>query len=200
MSVCLRLDNSTAVAYINKGGGTRSLSMTRISHLITDWCEAHHIAIQAVYLPGALNIVADMESRVLPDSSDWKLHPSIFAGIVSQWPSNVDLFASSWNRQLSRFYAWRPQPEAIGTDAFSVSWTALEGYLFPPFGLIARCLSKIVRDQATVTMVTPFWSSSPWFPLLLRLASDVALILPLRHDLLYSPQWESFTLCTTHLL
>jgi len=186
VSVCLRLDNSTAVAYINKGGGTRSLSMTRISRLISNWCEERKLIVEAVYLPGVLNVIADAESRALPDSSDWALHPSTFKRLAALWCIDVDLFAAVWNRRLEKFYSWRPQPEAVGTDAFSVSWKDMHGYVFPPFGLIGRCISKVLRDQATVTMICPYWPSSPWFPLLLQLTTEPARILPRCPDLLTS--------------
>jgi len=200
ISVCLRLDNKTAVSYINRGGGTRSFSMTQISREIVDWCEGRSISVQAVYLPGYLNDIADRESRTLPDSSDWMLHSSSFSFVCSQWKCSVDLFASAWNHQLPVFYAWNPQPGAAGTDAFSVNWMGLDAYLFPPFGLIPRCLSKVRREGATVTLLSPYWPSSPWFPLLLKLASDIAIILPPRHDQLISARGEPHPMCDSIIL
>jgi hypothetical protein len=44
----------------------------------------------------------------------------------------VDLFASAWNRQLDFFVSWKPQPEAMAVDAFSINWIILKGYAFPP--------------------------------------------------------------------
>ena len=49
--VSLQMDNSTAVCYVNKGGGSRSFSLSRVAGEISAWCENRRISIQAVYLP-----------------------------------------------------------------------------------------------------------------------------------------------------
>ena len=45
---------------------------------------------------------------------------------------NIDLFASRINIQLPRFAAYRPDPEAETINAFSIQWTNLKFYAFPP--------------------------------------------------------------------
>jgi hypothetical protein len=188
ISVRLFLDNSTAVHYINKSGGTRSRSLTAVAAQLVSWCEERSITVQAIHLPGALNVIADRQSRVLQDSSDWMLHPEIFHQLLCLWEMEVDLFASSWNRQLKRFISWQPQPDALSVNAFTMNWRPLRGYAFPPFGLIPKCLSKLRTDRAEVTLVAPVWPSQPWFPVLLELAVQPPLILPNRRDLLQGPQ------------
>ncbi len=188
--ICIRifLDNNTAVCYINKHGGTRSESLTVLAKAISDWCEARNNSLEAVYLPGKDNTVADRESRSESDSSDWKLSPNIFAKILACWPMDIDLFASAWNTQLPVFATWKPQPGCYALDAFSLYWGDRAGYLFPPFSLIAaRCLAKIRREKALVVLVCPIWPSQPWFPLLLELACDMPRILPPSPRLLTSP-------------
>lgn len=64
-----------------------------------------------------------------------------------------DLFSAAWNAQLDSFISWRPQPGAMAVNGFSVRWKDLQGYLFPPFSFILRCLSKIRQEQANVVMV-----------------------------------------------
>jgi hypothetical protein len=59
IAVRIYLDNITAVAYINHGGGTRSAELTRISAALTEWCEGWNIGIEAVYLQCRLNKVED---------------------------------------------------------------------------------------------------------------------------------------------
>ena len=94
ISVRLMLDNSTAVHYVNKSGGSRSEGLCRISTDIVAWCEARSIVIKAVYLPGTQNVVADRLSRAPPDSSDWMLNPAVFDRLRARWSLEVDLFAS----------------------------------------------------------------------------------------------------------
>ena len=57
------LDNRTAVAYISKQGGTLSTSMTQTTSDIYSLCDSYESSISAKYIPGSLNVVADMASR-----------------------------------------------------------------------------------------------------------------------------------------
>jgi hypothetical protein len=108
LSVRLMLDNFTAVHYINKSGGTRSPALSAISADIVDWCEKRQLSIEAIHLPGVLNVLADQQSRMRNESSDWKLQESTFQRIRALWEPEIDLFASTWNRQLDRFVSWKP--------------------------------------------------------------------------------------------
>lgn len=131
ISVRIYLDNITAVAYFNHGGGTRSAELTGISAVLTEWCESRAIDIEAVYLQGRLNIVADEESLAGPDAGDWRLSPAVFETIPEIWQTEVDIFAWRWNAQLRKFISWRPQPQAMMVNAFTINCKDLAGYVFP---------------------------------------------------------------------
>ncbi len=103
IAIRIFLDNATAVCYVNKGGGTRSRSLTILAQQIIGWCEARSTAIKALHVPGLLNSIADEESRARPDASDWKLDESSFSALSRLWTVNIDLFAAKWNAQLPRF-------------------------------------------------------------------------------------------------
>ncbi|KZS06357.1 Uncharacterized protein APZ42_030220 [Daphnia magna] len=190
LSVKMYLDNSTAVCYINKGGGTRSAELTSIAKLITDFCEQRQLSIEAVHLAGALNIEADAESRSGPDASDWVLNRDVFRNLREIWPMDVDLFGSFWNAQLPRYVSWRPQPEAMAVNAFSVNWGDFVGYVFPPFSMIPKCLEKIRREKANVIMICPVWPAQPWYPVMLEMVCETPRLLHPSIDLLMSPQGE----------
>ena len=66
--VRLQIDNTTAVAYLNHMGGTRSVSCDKLANTIWCWCIDRDIWISATYLPGRLNTVADTRSRKFNDS------------------------------------------------------------------------------------------------------------------------------------
>ena len=178
------LDNVTAVNYVNKAGGTKSASLNDISQQIISWCEYRSVSLHAVYLPGELNREADLQSRARFDVSDWMLNPSVFSRISCHWIHSIDLFASAWNRQLETFVSWQPQPSALTIDAFSLDWHRLQAYAFPPFALIQRCLGKIRKDQAELTLVAPYWPTQPWFPSLLELACEIPLVIRHQENLL----------------
>ena len=68
-------------------------------------------------------MLADKESRGKHSDIEWKLNPELFDCIVTLWGTvSVDLFASRLNYQLKPFMSWRPDPEAMAIDAFSLDW------------------------------------------------------------------------------
>lgn len=136
LEINLILDNSTAVSYMNKRGGTRSRALCDISSSIVSWCESHNLSLTATHLPGILNSVADEQSRTSLDASDWMLCRSTFRKLSAVWKTEVDSFANKWNAQLPTFVLWMVQPDAFALNAFSLNWSRFKGYAFPPFALI----------------------------------------------------------------
>ena len=103
MSVLLRLDNTTAVAYINNLGGTVSKELVDLAKSLWMWCLERNIHIIAQHLPGVPNVIADAESRTIIDRSDWQLNPVIFSTIAHiVGPIEVDMFASRLTAQQGR--------------------------------------------------------------------------------------------------
>lgn len=197
-SVELKVDNTSAVSYINKLGGSRSSSLCDMALRIADWCELRNIEIHAVFLPGIANFLADAESRKPLASGDWMLSKTEFEKIRATWPMEVDLFASAWNAQISKFVSWFPQPGAWKTDAFSIDWKELKGYAFPPFNLIPLCLDKVIKEKATLVMIAPYWPSQAWFPTILELVSAIPRLLTPSQDLLTLPLGAYHDLTANH--
>ena len=168
LSVLLRLDNTSAVAYINNLGGTVSPELVDLAKTLWMWCLERNIHITAQHLPGAQNHIADAESRTMVDRSDWKLNPILFKRIVNLFgPIEVDLFASRLTAQCPVYFSWRPDPYAAATDAFLQDWSQIRGYANPPWSLIGRVLSQVQVQQAYIILVAPVWKTQPWYPLLL---------------------------------
>jgi len=114
-------DNTTAVTYSNKKGGTKSPQCNDITKDIWQWCIAHNLPISAAHIPGKQNIEANLHSRKFSDSTEWMLNPSPFSKISENLGmAQVDLFASRINRQISQYVSWKPEPEALAVDAFSI--------------------------------------------------------------------------------
>ncbi|XP_022784519.1 uncharacterized protein LOC111325067 [Stylophora pistillata] len=94
----------TAISYIKKMGGSTPLILSSLALDLRQWCLNRTITVEAHHLPGRLNFVTDFESRAHPDSSDWKLEPSIFQGINNKWgPFTMGIFASRLTTLLPRF-------------------------------------------------------------------------------------------------
>ena len=122
-TVSLNMDNSTAVAYINHKGGTHSMELTQLTLALCDWCIHRNIYLIAHYVPGKTNVLADMESRVFLDQTDWKLDHQVIQPFLSQY--RTDLFATRLTRQLKQYISWRPDPEACNTDALTEFYHSL---------------------------------------------------------------------------
>ena len=87
------------------------------------------------------------------------------------------------------YVSWKPDPGAKAVDAFSLHWKDTNPYMFPPFSLIGRVLTKLTRDAvATALIITPWWPTAHWYPVLLHLACSCPLLLPQWNKLLSHPQ------------
>ena len=188
-SVLVRSDNQTVVAYINHQGGTHSLSLCRLALMLWEWCIRRRVHLSATHIPGEENLLADFLSRGKFLPSEWKLETSVFRRIcqVLPYPPEIDLFASLLNFQLPKYCARNRDPQAWKIDAFSIQWSGLCLYAFPPFSLLPKVLEKVAQEEAEVAMIAPFWPQRPWFPRLLSLLADLPRALPRRKDLLGQP-------------
>ena len=50
--ICLKLDNTTAVSYLNNLGGTHCPQLLHLAIAIWDWCEKRHLFLLAQHIPG----------------------------------------------------------------------------------------------------------------------------------------------------
>lgn len=196
--ILLKMDNRTAIFYVNRMGGTHSPALSDLAIQLWQWCLERKLVLSAEHLPGIDNHVADEESRTIRSVAEWRLHQGTFRQITQTLGKcEVDLFATRLNTQLERFVSWRPDPEAIGSDALQLNWTDLMGYAFPPFCLISRCLRKVREEKASLLLIAPVWRSQPWYPALLELLIDFPLVLPASPTLLTDPFRDPHPLMVT---
>ena len=200
-AVHLKVDNTTALSYLSKMGGTGNELMIDITKRIWSFLLEKNMSLTVEYVPSKLNVVADWESRNWRDSSEWLLKHSVFKTITNLWgyPS-VDLFASRLSHQLPGYMSWKPDPESLATDALAQDWSELFPYAFPPFCLIGKTLQKIRKDKVNLILITPVWVMQPWYPLLLEMSIRNPLLLPNLQDLLQNPRREYHPLITNSSL
>lgn len=121
--------NATAMYYINKQGAAHSLHPTPHVRRQSIWkfCISHSVSLEASYLPGAQNQLADCLSRSFSSHREWSLHPDIARDIFQKWGTpHVDLFATHYNRKCQQFCS-------LGVTAPGLLWTPFLFYAFPPF-------------------------------------------------------------------
>jgi hypothetical protein len=186
--VQMKLDNTTAVAYIAHMGGTKSENCNTLAKEFWSWCQARQIWISVAHLPGVQNVIADKKSRVFADQTEWMLDRGVFKNLCEIFGNpEVDMFASRLNAQLDRYVSWKPDPEAESVDAFTVNWGRTCFYAFPPFCLIGKCLQKITQERATGIMIVPKWPTQVWFPKLTSMLIEEPVVLPRSRHLLVQP-------------
>ena len=69
----------------------------------------------------------------------------------------MDLFATIITTQLGKYAVFRSDPEVMFIDAFSIDWSDLKFYTFPPISVIPRVLSRVKQNSAEGIIVVPFW-------------------------------------------
>ena len=170
--ILLRTDNTTVTCYINRQGGARSRPLSIRAEELLLWCQAQNISLQAKHVPGKFNTLADSLSRshsIL--QTEWTLVHSILDPIWKAWfTPQVDLFASKFSSRLPIYVSPVPDPQAWAVDAFSIPWSSLLSYAFPPIPILGKVLRKAREDNARMVLVAPHWPAQPWFPELLFLS------------------------------
>lgn len=190
--ILLRVDNTTAIAYVNKMGGIQYPNLNSVARQIWQWCEARNIWIWATYIKSSENIEADKQSRVKNIDTEWSLNSHAFSKITKTFGfPDIDLFASRCNNKCYQFCSRYPDPDCFQVDAFSISWSQYFFYAFPPFALILRMLRKIIEEKSEGIVVVPCWPAQPWFPLFKKLIVGNPITFDPDDKLLLSPYSRS---------
>ena len=169
-------------------GGTKPPKLNELALEIWKWCISRNIWISAVHIAGKINVEADKQSCHFSDQHEWMLDKKHFQTIQNKYPLlEIDLFARRLNAQLPEYVAWQPDPECVAVNASTIPWKFKMFYAFPPFSLVPRCIQKILQDQATGILITPFWTTQTWFAQLLQLTWDQPWILKQSTTLIQHP-------------
>ncbi|KAA6353594.1 MAG: hypothetical protein EZS28_050879, partial [Streblomastix strix] len=115
-------DSTTVVAILNKHTTTLSLLETLIP--ILQILEENQCRIISNHIPGVDNIRADELSR-FKDSWDLQLQPELFKEICLEFriKPEVDLFASTNNKQITPFFSRILEAQSEGVDAMMQDWS-----------------------------------------------------------------------------
>jgi len=166
LRVLILQDNASVVAYIRKQGGPKKALSVLIEEF-TKECFNECIHLMSEWIPG-VDMPADEWSRerALQDQEDWALSPSCFISICERldFDPSLDLFASRLNNKCERYFSFRQDPNAVGTDALSddKDWSRELAYANPPHNLITKVLKKLRQDKATVLLLVPDWPDGHW--------------------------------------
>ena len=82
--VLLRLDNTTAISYINRMGGIQFPGLNRITKEIWQWCESKRLWLFASYVTSKDNI-ADKPSRIKNIDTEWEIADYAYKKLQNSW-------------------------------------------------------------------------------------------------------------------
>ena len=157
-------DNQNVVRALSNGSKTEL-----VQELVVDifkLCIEFNNQLVPEWIPGGDNQWADVVSKDL-DRDDYMLHPDIFAVLDVMWgPHSTDRFSSFCTRQIPRFCSRWVSLFSEAIDAFTVSWSDENNWLFPPPYLIPRVRRHLKFVKFDSTLIVPFWTSAPWWPML----------------------------------
>lgn len=195
-TVCVMSDNTTVVSHLNRQGGTHSRTLCDKTVALYLWSEQQNINLMSRFVPGRMNVTADMLSRkrqIL--KNEWSIHPDILYRLWKTWDRPmIDLFATSLNNKLPIYFSPVPDEGAEGVDALLQDWSKHLLYAFPPLALIRQVLNKVQKDQAEVILIAPCWPNQEWYPDLLALLVEDPRELPCWDRLLRQPHLKVFHL------
>ena len=188
-------NTSMVVAYVSKQGVTVSWALCSLTSRLLRWTESFDIHLDASYLSGQSNVLADLICRrgqVV--GTEWSLHLQVARSLLRVWGSPLnELLATSLNVKLPLYCLLVPDPQAVFEDAFRHPWDDLDVYAFPPFPLIGRVVSRVRESsRLAMTLVTPLWPEKEWFTDLLLLLIQPPLALPWWDSLLRQPHCNLF--------
>ncbi|KAF7246596.1 Tyrosine recombinase XerD [Varanus komodoensis] len=147
----------------------------------------------AVHLAGTDNVEADALSRQMSTTHKWELDRVVCNQLFQlRGQPDIDLFATRLNRLYGLFCSRVGLGLDSRGDALMIDWNNLFFYAFPPIPLLMKVVSKIVHDNATGILITPWSTSGPTV-----LSSDIQAILEsaLRPSTRksYSAKWRRFS-------
>ena len=180
-----RTDNTNVEHILKVGSPKPNLHLEAVA--IYTLCRQYQIHLEPEWIPREFNQEADELSR-LASKDDYMLNPNIFAALDLLWgPHTIDRFATFRTRQIPRFCSRWPNPCTEGVDAFTLSWSGENNWIFPPPYLIPRVLQHLEHCMEFGTLIVPLWTSAPWWPLVTRDGTQPAAFV---HDWVEIPPSE----------
>ena len=128
-------------------------------------CGKHNMTLQASYIKGNLNSLADLLSRSQSVvKGEWQFSKKNFLWICSatDWRHpTIDLFANRFNQQIDQYMSLYTDEEAIATDALLAIWPNETLYAFPPSSIMESLIVKIKQERPRkLLLATLNWSTT----------------------------------------
>lgn len=107
----LRIDNETAISYVNKIRRVRFEKFSALVRVIWQLTEKRENFLKASYIPSREKKEADALSRLSTLDTEWELSDRAFTRTVDTFSvPEVDIFASALNAKSNNVFSWLPDP------------------------------------------------------------------------------------------
>ena len=126
------VDNTTAQAYVNKGGG-RQDELAASARRMWRLCLERGLLCRAARCPGSQHTLADQGSRVRADDErEYELTREAFEDIVMAWGApDMDRMATLRTRKVAAYMSRFLEAEAVAVNCFSEEWRGFS-YCYHP--------------------------------------------------------------------
>lgn len=163
-------DNQNVIKISQTGSMKQNLQSLAFSIYSTGL--VNNIELSVAWIPRKNNEEADFYSKIF-DYDDWGVHQNIFHYFDQAWgPFTCDVFASSSNFKVKKFYSQFWTPGSSGVDAFAFDWAQDMNWLVPPINLISKAIKHIIHCQAKGVLVVPKWKSSVFWPAIVDISGN----------------------------
>ena len=204
--VLLQLDNRCCVSYVQRQGGTKSVSLNSLTRELWSVVLSRGGWVTAEWLPRDQNQTADLLSKCRFSSWEITLTPGTRELVFRTFFSpSLDLFASSTCHTTVPFCSLQRDPRSLGDSFFLPKWPdraygeSSPSYrdnfsrmfvnisipAFPPTPVLMSVFRRILQDEVPqMILIIPLWEGAAWWntltvgrlPSFLRLSLKCCLI------------------------
>ena len=204
--VRLQLDNRCCVSYVQRQGGTKSVSLNSLARELWSVVLSRGGWVTAEWLPRDQNQTADLLSKCRFSSWEITLTPGTRELVFRTFFSpSLDLFASSTCHTTVPFCSLQRDPRSLGDSFFLPKWpdraygesspsyrdnfsrmfVNISITAFPPTPVLMSVFRRILQDEVPqMILIIPLWEGAAWWntltvgrlPSFLRLSLKCCLI------------------------
>ena len=98
------------------------------------------------------------------DIDNWTIDTPSFLALNQKWgPFSVDMFASSENARVQKFFSLNWEEGSAGVNAFCQNITGEHFWACPPPRLISPTIKLCAKFGVTGVLCVPLWQASPFW-------------------------------------
>ena len=131
-------DITTTINCINKMGISHSVKCRHQVLKIWEWAISHKNNLSAAQIPVKVNTAVGKEYRSNHIDIEWMLQLKFLNLALEHlcFKPGIDLFTTNIKAHFGKYATFRLDPRTTYIDVFSIDWSYLKFYAFPPISVI----------------------------------------------------------------